>query len=191
MTAFSEAGGHRSLRSPSGAHGRGLDRVSLDRPERFTTAQEGPGRDADGGCREMTVTSACATGPLRPQARGVDSIDAAEGFRGLRLALGEKTCRPWPRGPTTTTSCAAWSSKIRRARRSAPSRTSWRPGRPSCLVVRGPSGERLVPFAEPFIRASISPRGASGCHCSRPAMLRIDVVTIFPPWCAPPSPRAS
>jgi 16S rRNA processing protein RimM len=83
----------------------------------------------------------------------VDSIDAAEGFRGLRLALAEEDLPALAEG-------TYYHHQLRGLRVEDQSGTVLgtvadliETGAALVLVVRDGGAERLVPFAEPFIRA--------------------------------------
>jgi 16S rRNA processing protein RimM len=139
---------------PQGRRGEVLTEPLSDRPERFTTLTKVFVETGDGGCREAMVSSTWPhKGRYVLKLDGVDSIDAAEQFRGRRLALREQDLPPLAEG-------TYYHHDLRGLRvedeSGAPLGTVVdlsETGAAPVLVVQGPAGERLVPFAEPFIRA--------------------------------------
>jgi len=160
MTAFSELVVIGRFIRPQGRMGEVLTESLSDRPERFTTLKKVLVETRDGGCREMTVTSAWPhKGRYVLKLAGVDSIDAAEGFRGLRLALGEKDLPPLADGTYYHHQLRGLAVEDETGAMLGTVADLMETGAALVLVVRGPDGERLVPFAEPFIRAVDLPAG--------------------------------
>jgi 16S rRNA processing protein RimM len=138
---------------PQGRHGEVLTEPLSDRQGRFTSLKRVFVEGAGGGSREAQVTSAWPhKGRWVLKLAGVDSIDAAEGYRGLRLALPEEELGPLPEG-------TFYHHQIRGLAVEDESGTPlgrvddvWETGAALVLVVHHGGKERLIPFAEPFIR---------------------------------------
>ncbi len=153
MRAFSELVVIGRIVRPQGRHGELLTESLSDRPERFTTLKRVFVELPDGGSHEEAVTSTWPhKGRYVLKLQGVDSIDAAERFRGRRLALGEEELAPLGAG-------TYYHHQLRGLRVEDASGAALgtvadllETGAALVLVVRGASGERLLPFAEPFIR---------------------------------------
>jgi 16S rRNA processing protein RimM len=140
---------------PQGRKGEVLTQPLSDRPERFPSLRKayvpGPG----GGAREVTVSSCWPhKGRFVLKLEGVDSIDAAEGYRGLELRIPEEELAALPPD-------AYYHHQLLGLRVEDPDGRSLgvlrdimeTGGEAPVLVVRGENGEeRLVPFAAPFVR---------------------------------------
>jgi 16S rRNA processing protein RimM len=139
---------------PQGRKGEVLAHPLSDRPDRFPELRRvyvpGPG----GAAREMTVTSCWPhKGRFVLKLEGVDSIDAAEGFRGLELRIGEEELAPLPEGSFYLHEIVGLRAEDASGRDLGTVADLQPAGEAPVLVLRGPAGERLVPFAEPFVRA--------------------------------------
>jgi 16S rRNA processing protein RimM len=160
MAAFSDLVVIGRFVRPQGRLGEVLTEPLSDRPDRFTTLKKVLVETRDGGCREVTVTSAWPhKGRYVLKLAGVDSIDAAEGFRGLRLALGEEDLPPLAEGTYYHHQLRGLIVEDETGATLGTVADLMETGAALVLVVRGADGERLVPFAEPFIRAVDLPAG--------------------------------
>lgn len=125
-----------------------------DRPERFPSLRKAYVPGPAGTAREVKVASCWPhKGRFVLKLEGVDTIDAAEGYRGLELRISEDELKPLPAG-------AYYHHQLLGLRVEDP---AGRPlgvlrdimdtgGEAPVLVVRGEAGEILVPFAEPFVK---------------------------------------
>jgi 16S rRNA processing protein RimM len=146
---------------PQGRKGEVLTESLSDRPDRFPSLRRawvpGPGGEA----REVEVTSCWPhKGRFVLKLAGVDSIDDAEGYRGLEIRIEEGELEPLPEG-------SYYHHQLRGLRAEDAC------GRPlgtvvdllvtgaaaPVLVVRGGSGESLIPLAAPFVRRVDLARG--------------------------------
>ncbi len=141
---------------PQGRHGELVTEPLSDQPGRFSALDRVFVESPDGTAREERVTSAWPhKGRYVLKLAGVDSIEAAERLRGLRLALSEAQIPPLPAG-------SYYHHQLRGLRVFDEGGVELglvvdllETGAPLILVVRGGEGdvERLLPFAEPFIVA--------------------------------------
>jgi 16S rRNA processing protein RimM len=139
---------------PQGRKGELCLEPLSDHPDRFTSLRRafvpGPG----GSSRQVEVTG-CWPHKRRVVVKlsGVDSIDQAETFRGLDLRIEESELPSLPEG-------CYYHHQLRGLTVSAPDGSPIGKvvelleivGAPTVLVVRGTTGETLIPLAEPFIR---------------------------------------
>lgn len=140
---------------PQGRRGEVAVEVFSDRPERFPTLRRayvpGPG----GEPREVRVEGAFPhKGRYVVKLEGVDSIDAAETLRGLELRIPDEDLAPLPEGSyyhhqltgleVVDESGAPMGAVAEIMETAAATRI---------LVVRGPGGEVLLPFADAFVRS--------------------------------------
>ncbi len=139
---------------PQGRKGEVLTAPLTDRPQRFPNLHRAYVAGMEGRAREIVVTSCWPhKGRFVLKIDGVDSIDAAEAFRGLDIRIAEEDLEALPEG-------SYYHHQLLGLRVEDPS------GRPlgraeeiletgggaPVLVVRGGGGEVLVPLAEEFIR---------------------------------------
>ena len=140
---------------PQGRKGEVLVAPLSDRPDRFPALRAayvpGPG----GGSREVVVQSCWPhKGRFVLKLEGVDSIDEAEGYRGLELRIGEEDLAALPQG-------SYYHHQLKGLRVEDPQGRSLgvaadlmeTGGGSPVVVVRGPRGELLIPLAEAFVRA--------------------------------------
>jgi 16S rRNA processing protein RimM len=159
--AFAELVAIGRVIKPQGRRGEVVVQPLSDRPERFPALRrayvEGPG----GSAREVDVASCWPhKGRFVLKLAGVDSIDQAEGYRGLELRIGEEELAALPAG-------SYYHHQLRGLSVEDPA------GKPlgtvadiletgadaAVLSVRGPAGETLVPLAEAFVRSVDLPGG--------------------------------
>jgi 16S rRNA processing protein RimM len=139
---------------PQGRKGEVLVAPLSDRPDRFPALRAayvpGPG----GGSREVVVQSCWPhKGRFVLKLEGVDSIDEAEGYRGLELRIGEEDLAALPQG-------SYYHHQLKGLRVEDPQGRSLgvaadlmeTGGGSPVVVVRGPRGELLIPLAEAFVR---------------------------------------
>jgi len=139
---------------PQGRRGEVVVTPFSDRPDRFPNLERafvpGPG----GVARELTVTSSW---PHKDRwvlkLAGVDSIDDADGLRGLELRIGEEELAPLPEG-------TYYDHELRGlevvdamgGERLGVVRSLIETGGVPVLAVDTPGGESLIPLAERFVR---------------------------------------
>jgi 16S rRNA processing protein RimM len=140
---------------PQGRKGEVLVQPLSDRPDRFESLRRvfvpGPGRDE---ARAVTVTNRWPhKGRIVLKFEGVDSIDAAELYRGVELRIGEDEVEALPEGSYyhyQLKGLAVEDPEGRSMGTAADVLVTG--GEAPVLVVRGPKGEVLIPMAEAFIR---------------------------------------
>ena len=146
---------------PQGRRGEVLVLPLTDRPHRFPTLRRAWLPDGAGGAREALVEDCWPhKGRFVLKLKGVDSIDDAEALRGQELRIGEDALEPLPPG-------SYYHHQLRGLRvQDAGGRDLGRvddvmeTGESApVLVVRGPSGETLIPLAEDFVRTVDLERG--------------------------------
>jgi 16S rRNA processing protein RimM len=139
---------------PQGRKGEILVEPFSDRPDRFPTLRAayipGPG----GGSREVKVQSCWPhKGRFVLKLEGVDSIDEAEGYRGLELRIGEEDLAALPSGSYYHHQLKGLRVEDSGGRSLGVAAELMETGGESpVLVVRGAGGELLIPLAEDFVR---------------------------------------
>jgi 16S rRNA processing protein RimM len=139
---------------PQGRKGEILVEPFSDRPDRFPSLRAayipGPG----GGSREVKVQSCWPhKGRFVLKLEGVDSIDAAEGYRGLELRIGEEDLAALPSGSYYHHQLKGLRVEDSGGRSLGVAADLMETGGESpVLVVRGAGGELLIPLAEDFVR---------------------------------------
>lgn len=140
---------------PQGRKGEVLVEPLSDRPDRFPALRAayvpGPG----GGSREVRVESCWPhKGRFVLKLEGVDSIDEAEGYRGLELRIGEEDLAALPPGSYYHHQLKGLRVEDEVGRSLGVAADLLETGGESpVVVVRGPRGELLIPLAEDFVRA--------------------------------------
>ena len=138
---------------PQGRHGEIVVAPLSDRPDRFPSLREAYVAGPDGGVRVVRVTSCWPhKGRLVLKLEGVDSIDEAEGYRGLELRIGEEQLAALPEG-------SYYHHQLKGLRvEDGAGRDLGRVadlletgGGAMVLVVRGEAGELLVPLTTSFV----------------------------------------
>jgi 16S rRNA processing protein RimM len=152
--AFSDLVAIGRVVKPQGRKGEVLTAPFSDRPDRFPSLRKvyvpGPGGEA----REVRVTSCWPhKGRFVLKLEGVDSIDAAEGYRGLELRIGEEELPPLPEGSFYHHEIVGLRVEDPSGREIGKVVDLMPAGEAPVLVVRGPSGEQLIPFAAAFVRS--------------------------------------
>lgn len=141
------------LLRPQGRKGEVLTQALSDQPGRFASLRSAYVPAPGGGSRRIEITSSWPhKGRFVLKIAGVDSIDAAEGYRGLELRIGEEELQPLPEG-------SYYFHQLRGLRVDEGAgrvlghvadivETG---GDAVVLVVRGEAGETLIPLAAPFV----------------------------------------
>jgi 16S rRNA processing protein RimM len=138
---------------PQGRRGEVLTEVLSDRPDRFPSLQKafvpGPGGEA----REVTVTSCWPhKGRFVLKLQGVDSIDAAEAFRGQELRIPEQELAPLPTGSFYYHELRGLQAESPAGKRLGTVRDILETGAGAPVLVIGcGASEHLVPLAEEFV----------------------------------------
>ena len=140
---------------PQGRKGEVLVEPFSDRPDRFPALRAAYVPGAGGGSREVRVESCWPhKGRFVLKLEGVDSIDEAEGYRGLDLRIGEEDLAPLPPGSYYHHQLKGLRVEDTGGRSLGVAADLMETGGGSpVLVVRGPAGELLVPLAEDFVRS--------------------------------------
>lgn len=155
MTAFLDLVLVGRVVKPQGRRGEVAVVPISDRPDRFTTLRRVFLPAAAGGAREVRVESAWPhKGRFVLKLEGVDSIDAAEPLRGLELRIPEEELAALPEGSyyhhqlTGLRVLDAAGETLGVVEDVMETGTTAR-----VLVVRGPGGETLLPFAAEWVRS--------------------------------------
>jgi 16S rRNA processing protein RimM len=140
---------------PQGRHGEVAVAPLSDRPDRFPTLRRafvpGPGEEA----REVRVLR-CRPhkGRFVLAIEGVSSIDAAETLRGLELRIAEEDLAALPAGSFYHHELVGLRAVDERGVEVGAVAEVMETGAETrVLVVRGPAGETLLPFAADFVKA--------------------------------------
>jgi len=140
---------------PQGRKGEVVVEPLSDRPDRFPSLRRAFVAGEDGAARPVQVRDAWPhKGRFVLKLDGVDSIDEAEGYRGLDLRIPEEDLSALPPG-------SYYHHQLRGLRvEDAGGREIGRVaelletgGEAAVLVVRGTGRETLVPLADAFVRA--------------------------------------
>jgi len=161
MRAFDEMVTIGRVVKPQGRKGEVLVAPLSDRPGRFPDLRAAYVAGVEGGAREIAVTSSWPhKGGFVLKIEGVDSIDAAEGYRGLEIRIGQESLESLPAGSyyhhqlldlrveDASGRSLGRAAEILETGAGAP-----------VLVIRGDQGEILVPLAEEFILNVSLPEG--------------------------------
>jgi 16S rRNA processing protein RimM len=153
--AFAELVAIGRVVKPQGRKGEVLVAPLSDRPDRFPALRAAWVPGPDGGSREVRVESCWPhKGRFVLKLEGVDSIDEAEGYRGLELRIGEEDLAALPPGSYYHHQLKGLRVVDPQGRGLGVAADLMETGGASpVLVVRGPAGELLVPLAEDFVRS--------------------------------------
>jgi 16S rRNA processing protein RimM len=140
---------------PQGRHGELAVEVLTDFPERFDSLRKVFVPGPSGGAREVEVEAARPhKGRMLVKLRGVDSIDAAEAYRGMDLRIAEDDLARLPAG-----SYYHYQLKGLEVVDAASGQVVGRvedlleTGAAMVLVIRGEAGETLIPLADEFVKS--------------------------------------
>jgi 16S rRNA processing protein RimM len=138
---------------PWGRNGAVVVTPLSDRPGRFEGLRRAFVGGPDGVAREVAVEASREhRGRYVVKLSGVESIDAAERYRGLELGIGEEELEPLPEGSYYHHELAGLSAESEDGASLGRVREVLEAGAAPVLVIEGPEGELLVPLAEPFVR---------------------------------------
>jgi 16S rRNA processing protein RimM len=146
---------------PQGRKGEVLVEPLSDRPDRFPALRAAYVPGPDGGSRAVAVEHVWPhKNRFVLKLRGVDSIDEAEGYRGLDLRIGEEELAALPPGSYYHHQLKGLRVEDEKGHSLGVAADLMETGAGSpVLVVRGPGGELLVPLAEDFVRRVDLPGG--------------------------------
>lgn len=138
---------------PQGRRGEVAVEPLSDRPERFPGLRRAYLPGSGGAARDVAISSCWPhKGRFVLKLEGVDSIDAAEAYRGVELRIGEEELAALPEG-------AYYHHQLRGLHVEDVSGRSvgsvvdlLETGAATVLVVRGEAGETLIPLAESFVK---------------------------------------
>lgn len=139
---------------PQGRKGEVLTEPLTDRPDRFPSLRRAfvPAAAGD-GAREVRVTSCWPhKGRFVLKFEGVDSIDAAEAYRGVELRIAPEELVTLPEGSYYHHDLIGLEAQDPGGAAIGSVASVWDTGGTPVLVIAGERGETLVPLAEPFIR---------------------------------------
>jgi 16S rRNA processing protein RimM len=139
---------------PQGRKGEVVVAPLSDRPDRFPALRSAYVPAPGGGSREVSVQSCWPhKGRFVLKLEGVDSIDQAEGYRGLELRIGEEALAALPEGSYYHHQLKGLRVEDEGGRSLGVAEDLLETGADSpVLVVRGAGGELLIPLAESFVR---------------------------------------
>jgi 16S rRNA processing protein RimM len=153
MEAFAEMVTIGRVVKPQGRKGEVLTAPLTDRPDRFPNLHRAYVAGAEGRAREIVVTSCWPhKGRFVLKIDGVDSIDAAEAFRGKDIRIAEGDLDALPEGSyyhhqiLGLNVVEASGRSLGRAEEILETG-----GGAQVLVIRGGGGEVLLPLAQEFI----------------------------------------
>jgi 16S rRNA processing protein RimM len=154
LTPFSELVAIGRVVRPQGRKGEVLTEVLSDRPDRFPSLTHAFVPGVAGAAREIKVTHSWPhKGRFVLKIEGVDSIDAAEGYRGLELRVGEDELEKLPPGAYYHHELVGLSVEDPSGRALGRVFEILETGAEAkVLVVKGPAGEALYPLAAPFVK---------------------------------------
>jgi 16S rRNA processing protein RimM len=139
---------------PQGRKGELAVEPLSDREGRFATLRRAFVASSDGRPREVAVTGCFAhKGRYVLKLQGVDSIDAAEALRDTDLRISPDDLAALPPGSYYHHDLVGLAVEDARGRAVGAVGALWETGAGApVLVIEGPGGETLLPFAPPFLR---------------------------------------
>ncbi len=153
MRPFAELVAIGRIVKPQGRRGEVAVQPLSDRPERFPNLERAYVSGPAGGSREVRVTSCWPhKGRFVLKLEGVDTIDAAEAYRGLELRIGDEELSPLPEGSYYHHQLRDLEVRDEQGREIGRVADLLETGAATVLVVRGAGGEVLIPLAETFLR---------------------------------------
>jgi 16S rRNA processing protein RimM len=153
MRTFGELVAIGRVVKPQGRKGEILTEALSDRPRRFPDLRKAYVPGPSGSAREVTVTSCWPhKGRFVLKIEGVDTIEAAEGYRGLELRIGEEELERLPAGSYYHHELKGLHAEDAKGRALGVVKDILETGGGApILVIAGPSDEHLVPLAEDFV----------------------------------------
>ena len=153
MRTFAELVAIGRVVKPQGRKGEIVAEPLSDRPDRFPCLTRVYVPAAAGAAREVAVTSCWPhKGRFVLKLAGVDSIDAAEAYRGLELRIGEEELLPLPEGSYYHHQLRGLRVEDGEGHDLGTVDALMETGAAPVLVVRGAAGERLIPLAYGFVK---------------------------------------
>lgn len=154
MKAFAEAITIGRVIRPQGRKGELLTEPLSDRPDRFESLRKVLVETAAGGAQELAVTDCWPhKGRFVLKFAGVDSIDAAEKLRGLKLGIAEEELQTLPPGCYYHHQLRGLRAQDASGRSLGSVRNVLETGGVPVLEIALEDRELLLPLAEPFIAA--------------------------------------
>jgi 16S rRNA processing protein RimM len=146
---------------PQGRRGEVSTEPLTDRPDRFPSLRRAYVQGASGEAREVRVASCWPhKGRFVLKLEGVDSIEAAEAFRGLELRIAPEELADLPEGSYYHHELVGLEAEDESGRHLGRVDSVWETGAGApVLVVRGEAGEQLVPLAADFVKRVDAQRG--------------------------------
>jgi 16S rRNA processing protein RimM len=140
---------------PQGRHGEVLVAPITDDPDRFPSLRRAYVPAPGGGAREVRVTDCWPhKGKVVLKLEGVDSIDAAEGYRDLDLRIGEEELPALPEGSYYHHQLKGLEVVDQDGTVVGRIHDLLETGATVVLVIRGGQGhETLLPLADEFVKA--------------------------------------
>jgi 16S rRNA processing protein RimM len=140
---------------PQGRHGEVAVLPLSDRPDRFPALRRAFVPAPGGGAREVRVLRSWPhKGRFVLAIEGVTSIDEAEALRGLELRIAEEDLAPLPEGSYYHHQLRGLRVEDEAGAEIGVVEDVVETGAEArVLVVRGPGGETLLPFAAGFVKA--------------------------------------
>jgi 16S rRNA processing protein RimM len=139
---------------PQGRHGEIVVEVLTDFPERFDALQRVFVPGTAGGAREVEVETAWPhKGRMVVKLRGVDSIEAAETYRGMDLRIFEGDLATLPAGSYYHYQLKGLEVVETGGRVVGRVEDLLETGAAMVLVIRGEAGETLLPLADEFVKS--------------------------------------
>ena len=160
MRSFADLVAIGRVVKPQGRKGEVVAAPLSDRPDRFPSLTRVYVPGEAGAAREVTVTSCWPhKGRFVLKFAGVDSIDAAEGYRGLELRIGEEELASLPEGSYYHHQLRGLRVEDTGGRELGTVEELMETGAATVLVVRGSKGEQLIPLAHRFVMRVDLPGG--------------------------------
>ena len=154
MSAFADMITIGRVVKPQGRRGEVLTEPLTDRPDRFPSLRRAYVAGPSGEAREVRVSS-CWPHKSRFVLKldGVDSIDAAEQFRGLELRIAPEELATLPSGSYYHHDLIGLLAEDESGRPRGRVDGVWDTGAGApVLILRGPEGEELLPLAADFVK---------------------------------------